>query len=221
MELFPKDKKNNNSSFFKVLDVFGVNINLSYRKQRSYRTIAGGIISIIFFVLFFITCGMFLEELISKDDFNLITNSMIDPNITIDFNVPILFRVGSSKGLVNYDERLFNFKVLLEQYLYYKENGKMIEKYVPSYLSYDKCDKVLNNSKYVEYFSDINLSTFYCINLDQNLSVKGIFGNSGYNSSDFRIYVNRCSNDTKAEHDCYPLETINDRVSIYIFVYFI
>ncbi len=155
---------------------------------------------------------MFLEELLSKENFNLITNSYIDPSLKIDFNTPIMFQIASNNGYIEYDERLFNFKILLEQYEYTNENGSQKQKYIPSYLNFDKCDKVLQNSSFYDDMKEFNLSQLYCINLDQNVTVEGIQGNAGFNSSDFRIYVNRCSNKTKKEHDCYDLEEINTKV---------
>ena len=157
------------SRYFSMLDSFGVGINFYLKgynnRYNDYRSILGGFVTIIIYVVT-ITCGViFSKELFQKINPTVSTSTMNNPNPQkILYPNKTFFMLGLTIDFIPFvDERIYR----IAGFMTTKINGS--ETLLRQNLSVEICDKVLNKEYvYFDVIKHLNLSNFYCISLNQS-----------------------------------------------------
>lgn len=182
-------------------------------KRNRYKTLLGSFISLISVLVMISFTVIYINELISKGSFTLVSSIYKDSKNSIDFsNIPILLALTNSMGeILDYDEKLFSFSVLDNNNIVTSdEKGIQSVKVVNTPIEVERCDKIKNFPLLTKYFGSYNLSSFICIKPNQNLTMQGKFGDRENGFKGFRIYLNRCNSEKR---DCYDLDYMISKLS--------
>ena len=205
--------------WFRRCDFLNIPTSLSYKSDYFYATKVGAVLTIL---IFFIIINIITYEIIllyKKSSFTLISNKYTDLSQVIDFSQnPFLFQLRNDKGkVIEIDNRLFRMEAYnMESFTIKYENGTKKKKLTNTKLEFEKCDKIYSNQS--EY-SELNLSNYFCINPDQNLTSYGLLGDSINGFKGIRIYINKCSgsgcyNDTVFEKNFHNAKFLVSYLSL-------
>ena len=202
----------NNGFQFSSLDFLRSSIPVSYKKNYSYKTSFGAVLTL-FIIFVVITYSVIkIKILIQKTSFTIISNESQNSNGIIDFsNIPILMTIYDDKGN-NYedDPKLYDFSVEQIEQIYDKaKNGSQKSEKKYKQLELERCDRLINNFELLNYFSDYNLTQYTCIKPGQNLTAYGVLGDTFNNYEGFRVYINKCN---KTERECYEDNIIENKL---------
>ena len=106
--------------------------------------------------------------LYKKNSFTVISNKYTDLSQTIDFSqTPFLFQMTNDREkFLIFELEAYN----IETYIDIGENGQKKNKMSSTKLEWEKCDKIFTNKSKLEYFSDLNLSSYIWIKPGQNIT---------------------------------------------------
>ena len=214
----------------KYVDFYDTDVTLSYKNTHYYKTLFGGILSIITFVSVLIITSIFSKSVFTKQNFKIISTSSINESSSFDFSkLPLLVGLANSNGvLMSVDERLFNI-IITEYHLSntIDENGNNNISISDKEFGCENCEKYRGNKSYFlnNTFENFELSRFQCIKPGQNLTFFGKYKDSINGYRGVRIIVNKCNNDTLKSKNknttCYPEEIINSKLlNVKIFTYY-
>lgn len=193
---------------FRSCDFLNIPTSLSYKKEYFYATNVGAFLTIIFFLIIVIMSTYEIIILYDKSSFTLISNQYTDLSQTLNFSeTPFLFQLINDKGqFIDLDDKLYSLEVYtIEQTIKIDDNGKKKKKITNTKLEIEKCDKIFSNES--EYFSELNLSKYFCIKNESNLTAYGLLADMTYGFRGFRIYINKCN-----KEDCYNNSVINKKL---------
>jgi hypothetical protein len=192
----------------KDLDYLGTKPSLYIKGEKSYKTILGGIISVIFALCIIIGTSYFLNLLISRGTFTIETSeeyykdSFANLN-DIEFSINLLDKIGMSYPE---PERLFGVTSMWSKYVDFTKPDNTTEvemKMIP--IKLEKCN-------YSKHFSDPSiipqvkwLNSSYFVTPNQNFNLSKPYGYPDYASVWF--WVHRCKNST-IKIDCHSPEKI-------------
>lgn len=182
-------KKNDN--FFKEIDLFQYPITFSYNSNNSYKTILGGLLTIIKLFLSIYCAISYIYNLINKKEYIIISKESEKLDTVIDFsNIPFAFKLIDSHGY-DIDSNILNFSIYVINNLKLdKDKYELIYKNIEfencaNSTYYDILRKYTNNYNY-------NFSNFLCIKPNQNIKLYGKYKDEEFGI--LRIYLNKCKN---------------------------
>ena len=166
--------------FFEWIDQFSVPISFRYKKEDSYSTCLGGLVSVIFFLIAGGFGIYYFIPFCQRKNYSLYYYT-INLNQTEEINLyksksAIAFELecsGDDSIEEKYNELniskddVFEFKM---RYIFYENNGTHIEKNRTTYISFSTCNEnhFFNNRDILKYISKEKLKNLTCIdNLDE------------------------------------------------------
>ena len=204
------------SFLFNILEpinLYGLNFPLRYKKEETYPTITGIILSIItiFFVIAIsILYGM---NIIYKTGYSLVTNYVpLRKKTLIDFsNRPIMFGFATNGGIMSYIEPslislTFDRNV---HNVYLDENGIYQLQRISTEVEMESCNKSKHFINKNEFMENFEYNKFLCAKPNQNLSFGGRFGDNINGYDILEIHLNKCVNTTENNNICKSEDTIN------------
>ena len=104
---------------FNNFDLLKTPITLSYKNKYLYRTIIGGILTILLIIIIIVYFIVRLSQIIKKSSFSIISNEFQNPKESINFtNVPILFALTDNNGNpLELNTKIVDFSVILNEYI--------------------------------------------------------------------------------------------------------
>ena len=205
----------------RYLDFYESNVTLAYKNSHTYKSIFGGILSILTFLSIIIITSIFSGSVFSKKNFKIISTSTINQFSSFDFSkLPLLIGLGDNEGtLMDIDERLFNI-IVTEYHLTVSKdkNGNRVISLNDKEFEYDNCEKYRGNKSYFlnNTFEKFELSRFKCIKPGQNLTFFGKYKDSINGYRGVRIILDKCNNETLKSKNknitCYPKEKIENKL---------
>lgn len=197
--------------FFKKFDLLQIPISLSYNNEYFYTSNIGAALSIIFFIIIMCIGAYEIKTLTDKTSFSIISNQYKDLSEIIDFSKrPLLFQLIDNTGqIMEINDKLYEFRAYdMEWAVENDKNGKQNYKVTNTKLEMERCDIVYNYSSV--YLSNFNLSQYFCIKTNQNITSYGILGdmNNGYKG--FRIYLNKCNGNNNCYNNSYIASKLNN-----------
>ena len=215
----------------KFLDFYDTHVTFSYKNSHAYKTVFGGILSIITCLVLVIVTLIFAESVFSKENFKIISTSKINQFSNFDFSkIPILIGLADPGGsLMNIDEKLFNIIVTEYHLIVTKEKNHIINITInDTEFELDNCEKYKGNKSYFlnDTFKNFELSRFQCIKPGQNLTFFGKYKDSINGYRGMRIIVEKCNNESLKSKNknitCYPKEIIDNKLlNVKLFTYYI
>ena len=198
--------------FFRKFDFLQIPISLSYNSEYFYTTNIGATLSIFCFIIIVCISSYEIKILTDKSSFSIISNQYTDLSAIIDFSkTPLLFQLIDNAGqIMEINDKLYEFKAYnMEWTVETDENGKKNYKVINTKLEMDYCDNVYKDL-FSNYLSSFNLSQYFCIKSNQNVTSYGYLGdmNNGYKG--FRIYLNKCNGNNYCYNDSYISNQLNN-----------
>ena len=205
----------------RFLDFYDTDITLAFKNSHTYKTIFGGILSLITFLSIIISTFIFSRSVFNKNNFKIISTSTINKFTSFDFSkLPLLLGLADSEGiLMKFDERLFNIVVTEYHVIVSKDkNGNREILLNHKEFESDNCEKYKGNTTYFinNTFENYDLSRFQCFKPGQNLTFFGKYKDTINGYRGIRIILNRCDNETLKSKNkniiCYPKEIIENKL---------
>ena len=201
-------------SFIKKVDFFSHKVTLTFNKngETGYKTLLGGIITIVS-ILFSIICSFyFIFRLFMRKDLTVIVSNQINPfvNLTYSHKLPFLLRLTDTNSLPFVDDdRLYYITASI---WYGGSNISEVSQQNSVSFKIGKCDINKHFSdEYKEYFKNItDLNTYYCIEpRNSSQTIYGLYGNR-YPFSYYSFTVRHCRNSTENNYSCYSYEDMKE-----------
>ena len=203
-------------NIFGEINIYGLDFNLLYRKEKTYSTLFDSFLSLIYLSLLVIVSIIYLSEIINNKQFSLVTNIIeLNNKYLINLsNESMMFTTSYFSGeFINFDPTYLTFKpIKIDVDVFINSNGE-IERYENiSELKYKECsNSYINKTINLDFF---HLEKAFCLVDGQNLSISGDFGNRiiGYNS--LLIQFGKCKNSSESNIICKSKEEIEKYISM-------
>ena len=186
-------------NFIKFIDLFGHTPSFVINQELKYKTIFGGILSIIILILGLILLCFFSIELFSRKAPSINLSTKLEPNpkkLYYFDNFEFIIGINDENLEMIYDETIFNIKA----YLYSKKDTEEDFFANPIELDLEQCKNVLNNSINYYLFQNIDLHNYFCIsNKQNNIDLNDIYINEFWGNINFHMLQLRffeCQNTT-------------------------
>ena len=217
-------KSKNLIHYFLILDSFGVGINFYLEGYKDYRSQLGGFITLVIYVITIICGIIFSKNLLQRVNPSVSTTSANYPNPEkILYPNNTFFILGITVDSLPFINESIYRPIA---YINTKVNGS--EEIMRQNISVDLCDKVLNEDyKYYDVIKHLNLSNFYCIDLNQNnkssinneeLYINEFWGNDGFRMLQIKIF--NCSAVADDISQCADNDVIKEKLSSPIISYY-
>ena len=217
-------KSKNLIHYFLILDSFGVGINFYLEGYKDYRSQLGGFITLVIYVITIICGIIFSKNLLQRVNPSVSTTSANYPNPEkILYPNNTFFILGITVDSLPFINESIYRPIA---YINTKVNGS--EELMRQNISVDLCDKVLNEDyKYYDVIKHLNLSNFYCIDLNQKnksdinnveLYINEFWGNDGFRMLQIKIF--NCSAVADDISQCADNDIIKEKLSSPIISYY-
>lgn len=217
-------KSKNLIHYFLILDSFGVGINFYLEGYKDYRSQLGGFIALVIYVITIICGIIFSKNLLQRVNPSVSTTSANYPNPEkILYPNNTFFILGITVDSLPFINESIYRPIA---YINTKVNGS--EELMRQNISVDLCDKVLNEDyKYYDVIKHLNLSNFYCIDLNQKnksdinneeLYINEFWGNDGFRMLQIKIF--NCSAVADDISQCADNDIIKEKLSSPIISYY-
>jgi hypothetical protein len=194
------------------LDFLGTKPTLNVKGKTGYQTIFGGTLSIMVFVLLITGAVYFINQLLSKTNFNVIQSEEFSPNGFMDwtnteFAITVVDRFGQQ---IPDAERIYSIQALWYKYDEVKNSNIFAMETKIELFNMEYCDLNKHFSNSTNLWKDEKfLSTSFCIPRDLTLNTSKTYGSTG--NKGVALWLTRCSN-SSIKNDCYSKEEIEYRL---------
>jgi len=160
----------------KSLDIFGTLITFQIKRDNDYKSLLGGIFSILYFLLVFLFVSYYTYFFVARKEINLIySTNIVDSspfvNLTaIDFNFAFSIKYPSSGSAYSEFEKYFKFSVRSREWL---KNNEIKD----HYFDYKLCSLSDFHYNLHDFFITNDLSNYFCPILDSsaNFTLDGLY----------------------------------------------
>ena len=197
------------------LDYLSYKAHLTFNDKgdKRYKTIFGGILSLISMIISFSFICYFLLKLINKEDATIIFNEERDLkiNMTTSHLLPLMLRLSDTYSNPINHNNTYNI-TLLVWYSYFDEKHNLLQNY--DEIIVEKCNINKHFGEYKKYFYNIpDLETYFCPK--QRLYNQTLYGTYGEQNEYkyYMFYISKCSNDTN-NNLCLTNELIDSSLSM-------
>ena len=197
------------------LDYLSYKAHLTFNDKgdKRYKTIFGGILSLISMIISFSFICYFLLKLINKEDTTIIFNEERDLkiNMTTSHLLPLMLRLSDTYSNPINHNNTYNI-TLLVWYSYFDEKHNLLQNY--DEIIVEKCNINKHFGEYKKYFYNIpDLETYFCPK--QRLYNQTLYGTYGEQNEYkyYMFYISKCSNDTN-NNLCLTNELIDSSLSM-------
>ncbi len=197
-------------NMLKKFDIYGHNFRLRYKKEIEYSTYCGIFFSLISITIILTISISHILKMINGTNFSLLTNCVYTNNIEINLSsYPLLFGLYHYTTLIEYNPSYITLRMDRNEHISIKDGDYKIERNSYS-IELEKC--TLNNfSEYIDLFNESNFdyNKYYCVKPNQNLTIKGHYGDqiNGYTTLEFHLI--KCENTTENNNHCKSSEEID------------
>ncbi|EAS01735.1 zinc knuckle protein, putative (macronuclear) [Tetrahymena thermophila SB210] len=216
------------ASIVKLVDIYGIPINVNFQNDDTHRTTFGAIISILVFLTFGLATYFYGQELFYKTNPIVITSEQYVKNperMTIDKEKQIIVMgFNTAVGKTVYDPSIIQVRATISQLV--KVYNQTTQTYSSSLqatpLNIRPCNSNdIKSDKVKDYFNALNLNQYFCFDDNQEVFVEGDYSGDFYSRVD--VYFSQCKNSTiPGSTVCKPQSVINNVASnLYFLAYMI
>ena len=170
------------------INIYGLDFNLLYRKEKTYSTLFDVLLSLIYLSLLIIVSVIYFSDIFSNKGFSLVTNTIeLNKGYTINLsNTNFFFTLSYYSGeFIDFDPSYITFKIFQTEFdILNNPNIPINELENVTELKYEECS--YSNKENLN-LSSLNFDKAFCISNRQNLIISGSFGDicSKLNSNSF------------------------------------
>ena len=199
-------------NILKVIDIFGFNFPLRYKKEREYNSIFGIIFSLFSIIIILLISFLYFKKMIYKTEFSIVTNYIYsEEKFEIDISsFPLMLSLINYKYEKDIDDSYALFKLDLNVYTPKINNiGILILNKTTYPVEIEMCSSS-SFGNYINMFREYEYSKNICIKPNQKIILKGRFGDQvkGYITLD--IHLIKCVNSTNNNNKCQSIDKINE-----------
>ncbi|KAL4467958.1 hypothetical protein ABPG72_021739 [Tetrahymena utriculariae] len=206
-------------SFIKFTDIYGQRVQMNFSKKPIYKTVYGGLITLIIGGCFMTGCYFFGCILFNRLNPSIITSersvtSAARINIT-NSNIVAMFGVSNGASQIWSDPTIFRMYAV--QQIMQITNSTNSGPQLRQLISYNKTMKTCDQSdigipEVKPYFNELNLTNLFCFEQSQDIFMEGDFDAQRF--AQVFVYVEKCSNGTVPNVVCQPIEVINQKLQL-------
>ena len=166
--------------YIKKFDFISYKAHFTFNDKgdKRYKTLMGGILSLISLIISFSFITYFLYRLIYKEDASIMFYSERDSNINISYSykLPFMFRLSDSYSIALKQQNLYNISLLVWYSYIDNKTNQLIQNY--DKIIVEKCNIDKHFNEYKNYFNNIpDLNSYFCPRERlNNQSLYGIYG---------------------------------------------
>jgi hypothetical protein len=205
-------------ALFKSVDLLSQKPELYINNATRFKTVPGGLLSIVTMCLILAAAMNFIVELFSKKNSTIVYNQT--PSEKVAFNLTglpfiVMLQDHLFKPLKD-EERIYSVYVDLWTSQPETSSGVTSMSTIKKEIKMERCNLIAHFGVYRPYFQNVPfLEHHFCPTQDINdINLFGVFG-SVQKYSYLEIWFTRCDNSTRAEkrRKCYDKDTIEDRLT--------
>ena len=191
------------------INIYGLDFNLLYRKEKTYSTLFDVLLSLIYLSLLIIVSVIYLSDIFNNKGFSLITNTIeLNKGYTINLsNTNFFFTLSYYSGeFIDFDPSYISFKILQAEFdilnntnIPINELGKITQ------LKYEECS--YSNKENLN-LNSLNFDKAFCISNGQNLIISGSFGDIIFCYKSIIVQFGKCINSSYSNITCESNEQI-------------
>ena len=209
----------------KIIDIYGHNFPLRYKKETHYYTLCGSFFSLISFSMIILISFLYFKKMVQRTNFSLVTNYIYtEDDLEIDISkFPLMIGLINYENQIEIDESYITFRLDKNVYTPIKnELGYSLLERTSHKIELEKC--TLNNfGIYKDLFNKYDYGKNLCVKANQNLTIKGRNGDQVKGYTTLEIHLIKCENSTiKNNNLCKTSEEIdNFLLNSYVSLFYI
>ncbi len=196
------------------INIYGLDFNLLYRKEKTYSTLFDVLLSLIYLSLLIIVSVIYFSDIFSNKGFSLITNTIeLNKGYTINLsNTNFFFTLSYYSGeFIDFDPSYITFKIFQTEFdILNNPNIPINELENVTELKYEECS--YSNKENLN-LSSLNFNKALCISNRQNLIISGSFGDIIFGYKSLIVEFGKCINSSYSNITCKSNEQIEQYLS--------
>lgn len=222
MKLTQSSKYDN--SILKKLNFYGLDFPLRYRNKKLFISYLGILLSFISIILLIIIVIKYGYDLLSYSNFTVIQSQKdLDRTKIINFTEsPMMLGICDNLGIpIEFNQKYF--KIIMKQHSVFPLNGNNSFSGIrrdTKNIEFDICNI---SQQYYSIFNGFNYEKYLCPKSNQNIFIKGRYGDIRKGFDIIEIYVEKCVNSSENNYMCANEKELYDFFSkdIFLSIYFI
>ncbi len=196
------------------INIYGLDFNLLYRKEKTYSTLFDVLLSLIYLSLLIIVSVIYFSDIFSNKGFSLITNTIeLNKGYTINLsNTNFFFTLSYYSGeFIDFDPSYITFKIFQTEFdILNNPNIPINELENVTELKYEECS--YSNKENLN-LSSLNFNKALCISNRKNLIISGSFGDIIFGYKSLIVEFGKCINSSYSNITCKSNEQIEQYLS--------
>ena len=200
------------NNIFESINLYGLNFPLRYKKEKTYLTIIGLVLSLI--TIFFVIgiSIIYGRNLIFKTGYSLVTNYIpLNEKTTIDFSKrPFMLGFASNGKITNFDFSYINITFDSNIHnAYLDKNGIYQLERISRSIELEYCDISKHYIGQNDFMKNFDYNKYLCTKPNQILGFGGRFGDNIHGYDLLEVHLNKCTNSTENNNSCKSEENID------------
>ena len=196
------------------INIYGLDFNLLYRKEKTYSTLFDVLLSLIYLSLLIIVSVIYFSDIFNNKGFSLVTNTIeLNKGYTINLsNTNFFFTLSYYSGeFINFDPSYITFKIFQTEFdILNNSNIPINELENITELKYEECS--YSNKENLN-LNSFNFDKAFCISNRQNLIISGSFGDIIFGYKSIIAEFGKCINSSYSNITCKSNEQIEQYLS--------
>jgi hypothetical protein len=196
------------------INIYGLDFNLLYRKEKTYSTLFDVLLSLLYLSLLIIVSVIYFSDIFSNKGFSLITNTIeLNKGYTINLsNTNFFFTLSYYSGeFIDFDPSYITFKIFQTEFdILNNPNIPINELENVTELKYEECS--YSNKENLN-LSSLNFNKALCISNRKNLIISGSFGDIIFGYKSLIVEFGKCINSSYSNITCKSNEQIEQYLS--------
>ena len=194
-------------SIINSINIYGLQYSIHYKDKRTFVSSLGIFLSIFSILFFIILLYYYFHKLIFRSSFSILVSNERKISNSIDLNnIPIMISLlNNNASLIEINQNYFDISVWKKTLTPINNSNALISY---SRIELEYCNQSIYQNKYPE-MKRYDLSKYLCIKPNQNLEIKGRYGDTINIYNSINIYFSVCITE-----DCLKKNDINELTKI-------
>ena len=194
-------------SIINSINIYGLQYSIHYKDKRTFVSSLGIFLSIFSILFFIILLYYYFQKLIFRSSFSILVSNERKISNSIDLNnIPIMISLlNNNASLIEINQNYFDISVWKKTLTPINNSNTLISY---SRIELEYCNQSIYQNKYPE-MKRYDLSKYLCIKPNQNLKIKGRYGDTINVYNSINIYFSVCITE-----DCLKNNDINELTKI-------